>query len=121
MKRLFTLLCIAILGMGTMFAKSDKQIVVFNVDLHCQGCIAKIEKNIAFEKGVKDLQCDLQKKQVTVTYDASKTSIEQLQKAFEQLKKPATVNAMATIAANKAANTKSPVTEHPGTMQPANE
>ncbi len=48
-----------------VFAKGEKQTVVFDVDLHCQGCVTKIEKNIAFEKGVKDLICDLNKKQVT--------------------------------------------------------
>lgn len=70
---------------------SNKQIVVLSVDLHCQGCIDKIMKNIAFEKGVKDIVCDLKTKTVTVTYDASKTDVPTLLKAFERIHKPATV------------------------------
>lgn len=77
-------------GLSTMYAKPDKQTVVFYVDLHCQGCCDKIMKNIAFEKGVKDIVCDLEKKTVTVTYDASKTDVPTLQKAFARIGKPAT-------------------------------
>jgi len=48
-------------------------------------------KNIAFEKGVKDLVCDLDSKTVTVTYDANKTDVPKLLTAFEKIHKPATV------------------------------
>ena len=69
----------------------NKQKVVLSCDLHCQGCCDKIMKNIAFEKGVKDLVCDLKGKTVTVTYDADKTDIPTLLKAFEKIGKPAKV------------------------------
>ena len=69
--------------------KSSKQTVLLNCDLHCQGCCDKIMKNIAFEKGVKDLVCDLDKKTVTVTYDTRKTDLDTLLKAFERIGKPA--------------------------------
>ena len=72
-------------------AKQDKQVVVLSVDLHCQGCCDKIMKNIAFEKGVKDIVCDLKTKTVTVTFDANKTDLETLLKAFEKINKPATI------------------------------
>ena len=78
-------------------AKPDKQIVVLSVDLHCQGCIDKIMKNIAFEKGVKDIVCDLKTKTVTVTYNPSKTDVPTLLKAFEKIKKPATVIQPASV------------------------
>jgi copper chaperone CopZ len=68
-----------------------KRTVVLKCDLHCQGCCDKIMKNIAFEKGVKDLVCDLKTKTVTVTYDTRKTDLETLLKAFEKIGKPATV------------------------------
>ncbi len=74
-----------------LFAKADKQVVVLSVDIHCQGCCDKIMKNIAFEKGVKDIVCDLKTKTVTVTFDANKTDVPTLLKAFEKIKKPATV------------------------------
>ena len=74
----------------TVFAV-NKQKVVLSCDLHCQGCCDKIMKNIAFEKGVKDIVCDLKNKTVTVTYDADKTDIPSLLNAFEKIGKPAQV------------------------------
>ena len=82
----------ALLPMMTVFAaKLDKQVVVLSCDIHCQGCCDKIMKNIAFEKGVKDIVCDLKAKTVTVTYDANKTDIPTLLQAFEKIGKPAQV------------------------------
>lgn len=94
MKRvLFYLIALLALWMPgqTLMAKPNKQVVVFSCDLHCQGCCDKIMKNIAFEKGVKDIECNLKEKTVTVTYDANKTDIPTLLKAFEKIGKPATV------------------------------
>ena len=68
--------------------KAERDTVVFYVDIHCDGCAQKIEKNIAFEKGVKDMHIDKQKQTVTLVYDGSKTTIEKLQAAFEKIKKP---------------------------------
>ena len=72
-------------------AKVDKQVVTLSCDLHCQGCCDKIMKNIACEKGVKDIVCDLKTKTVTVTYDANKTDVPTLLKAFDKIGKPAKV------------------------------
>lgn len=109
MNRFLTIL-VALLATTTMaFAKANKQTVVFDVDLHCQGCVNKVQNNIAYEKGMIDLLCDLEKKQVTVVYDANKTSVDKLQAAFAAIKKPAKVNAAATQAAQapaKSAQTK---------------
>ena len=71
--------------------QSNKQTVVLHCDLHCQGCCDKIMKNIAFEKGVKDLVCDLKTKTVTVTYDTRKTDLDTLLQAFSRIGKPAKV------------------------------
>ena len=72
-------------------AKADKQVVVLSCDLHCQGCCDKIMKNIAWEKGVKDIVCDLKTKTVTVTFDNRKTDVETLLTAFDRIDKPAKV------------------------------
>ena len=71
--------------------KSSKQTVLLNCDLHCQGCCDKIMKNIAFEKGVKDIVCDLDTKTVAVTFDARKTNLDTLLAAFARIGKPATL------------------------------
>lgn len=74
--------------------QSNKRTVVLHCDLHCQGCCDKIMKNIAWEKGVKDLICDLKTKTVTVVYDTRKTDLDTLLKAFEKIGKPATVDSV---------------------------
>ena len=97
MKRIIILL-MAILPMAYMLstaeAKPNKQTVVLYVHLHCQDCCDKILKNIPYDKelknGVKDLVFDLEAQTVTVTYDANKTDVPALQKAFAKIGKPAT-------------------------------
>ena len=89
MKKILILL-LAFLPMAAVQAKPNKQTVVLYCDLHCQGCCDKIMKNIAFEKGVKDIRFDMEQKSVTVTYDADKTDVPTLQKAFAKIGKPAT-------------------------------
>lgn len=90
MKRILIFL-MAILPIVCVMAKQDKQVVVLSCDLHCQGCCDKIMKNIAYEKGVKDIICDLKTKTVTVTYDANMTDIPTLLKSFDKIGKPAKV------------------------------
>lgn len=97
MKRIILFL-LAILPMAfvlsTAEAKPNKQKVVLYVYLHCQDCCDKILKNIPFDKelknGVKDLEFDIAAQTVTVTYDANKTDVPALQKAFAKIGKPAT-------------------------------
>ena len=61
MKKLMMALVLCLMSISVAFAKGEKQVVVFNVDLHCQGCVTKIEKNIAFEN-VKQSQTKKDKK-----------------------------------------------------------
>ena len=90
------------LALMPLFAFSaDKREVVLSCDLHCQGCCDKIMKNIAFEKGVKDIVCDLKAKTVTVTFNAEKTDVPTLLKAFEKIGKPATVKEPAEAESSK--------------------
>lgn len=91
MKKILILL-LALVPMAAVQAKPNKQTVVLYCDLHCQGCCDKIMKNIAFEKGVKDIQFDMEQQTVTVTYDANKTDVPTLQKAFAKIGKPATTH-----------------------------
>lgn len=65
--------------------KGEIKTVVFSTDLHCQKCVNKINDNLAFEKGVKDLKVDLKTHTITVKYDTSKTSVEKLAAAIKKL------------------------------------
>lgn len=66
-------------------AKGEVKEVVFHVHLHCNNCVKKVQENIAFEKGVKDLKVSLDDQTVAVKYDASKTSEEALKAAIAKL------------------------------------
>ena len=81
----------ALMPLMGVWAKPNKEVVVLSCDLHCQGCCDKIMKNIAFEKGVKDIVCDIESKTVTVTFNPDKTDVSALLKAFEKIGKPAKV------------------------------
>lgn len=88
MKTIVISLIVALLAFAApVQAKNDKKTadVEFKVELHCHKCIEKITENVGFEKGVKDLQCDLAKKSVKIVYDPRKTNVEKLEKAIEKL------------------------------------
>lgn len=69
----------------TVDQKKAEKTVTFNVGMHCQNCVKKVKENISFEKGVKALDVNLEKKTVTVTYDPAKTDEATLKKAIEKL------------------------------------
>jgi copper chaperone CopZ len=85
-----TVLIIYLAASLTAFAATPKAVtdstVCYSVSLDCMACKQKIEKNIAFEKGVKALSVNLNNKTVTVKYNATKNSSAKLKKAIEDLK-----------------------------------
>ena len=62
-----------------------KENVLFCVPMDCQSCVTKIEKNIAFERGVTDLRIDLEKQTVDIQYRSDKTNPEKLAEALKEL------------------------------------
>ncbi len=64
-------------------AKDIKTVVVTtNPQMHCESCENKIKGNLRFEKGVKQIECNIDKQRVTVTYDADKTNSEKIIQSF---------------------------------------
>ena len=75
---------VAFLGVTVVMAK-DIRIAVFKVSqMHCENCERKVRNNIRFEKGVKELTTELKTKMVTITYDAEKTNVKNLQAGFKK-------------------------------------
>ena len=68
--------------------KSEIKGVTFNVELHCAGCVKKVQENLAFEKGVKDLHVCMESQVIALKYDASKTNEETLKNAIVKLGVP---------------------------------
>lgn len=66
--------------------KKGEKTVVFKANLHCESCKAKVEKNIPYEKGVKNLKVDMGTQTISVTFREDKNNTDNLQKAIEKLK-----------------------------------
>lgn len=95
-KQIFSLLLTVLVLTSSMViaqTKTGTDKVVFDVNMHCEACQKKIEKNIAFEKGVKAMEVNLENKTVALNYDAKKTSPEKLQNALVKLGYTASVKA----------------------------
>lgn len=69
----------------SIYAKKETTTVTFNVPLDCENCVKKVESNIAFEKGVKALDCSIEAQTVSVTYLAEKTDVDKLKAGFAKI------------------------------------
>ncbi|HTN69054.1 MAG TPA: cation transporter [Dysgonamonadaceae bacterium] len=92
MKKLTTLLvlfaCITSMSFAQKPKKAEKkkETVKIRLDEMCQSCVNKIEKYIAFEKGITALDIDQENMAVNVTYWANRTDTTKLKKAFTKVK-----------------------------------
>ena len=82
----------ATFGTHAQAKKANDEQVKYNVNMTCQSCVNKIEKNIAFERGVKRMNVDLATKTVTLTYDPKRTDVKKLQSGFSKIGFVATVS-----------------------------
>lgn len=85
LKVLFVLMLIGSISLSAQNKKKNEEKVSFDVSLSCQGCKAKLEKNIPWEKGVKDMDVNVGEKTVTIVYDVRKTTPDKLKQAIEKL------------------------------------
>ncbi|MDR2126573.1 MAG: cation transporter [Prevotellaceae bacterium] len=60
-------------------------------NMHGDHCKQRIEKNIPFEKGIKDVEVNLKDNTVTVKYDNTKTDVEKIREYFTKLGYPTEV------------------------------
>lgn len=65
--------------------KKNEKTITFSVNMDCHSCVNKIEGNISYEKGVKDLNVSLDNKECTVTFRTDKTNVETIIKAFDKI------------------------------------
>lgn len=66
-------------------AKKVMETVSFTTNMTCHKCQQKLSENLAFEKGVKGLDVNLEKQTITFTYDPAKTTPEKLAAAIKKL------------------------------------
>ena len=82
---------LAFAGLSSAEAKEPQKkndvTVVFDTDVDCPHCAKKILDNAAIlGKGVKDVKVDVPTKKVTVTFDESKTSVDDIVKGMAKLR-----------------------------------
>jgi copper chaperone CopZ len=85
MKRLIAIFAL-LLSVATLYAKDIQTIVVTtNPTMKCESCEMKIKRQLRFEKGIKNIVTDVPHQTVTITFDADKTTPENLMKSFEKI------------------------------------
>ena len=82
---------LAFAGLSSAEAKEPQKkvikTVVFDTDVDCPHCAKKILDNAAIlGSGVKDVKVDVPTKKVTVTFDESKTSVDDIVKGMAKLR-----------------------------------
>jgi copper chaperone CopZ len=95
MKRFITLMLTVLFVAGTATAalaqdkkqkkNADLQEVTFVTSIDCKNCVKKVEANLPYEKGIKDMKVNLDDRTVWIKYDASKTDKEKLAAAIVKL------------------------------------
>lgn len=91
-KHVLIVILIALMAGPVGFAQDEIQeneksvkVVKFQTSAQCDQCKERLEKNMAFEKGVKFVELDLETKKITIKYRTDKTDEEKLKKAISKI------------------------------------
>lgn len=85
MKKTGIILLMMFLTAGIHAADDKFETVKIKTSSQCDECKERIEEALAFEKGVKTADLDVETKIVTVTYKKGKTSPEKIRKAISKV------------------------------------
>ena len=81
MKKLFSTM--SLLAIFCVAVLAEKQVVALYVPgMECNNCKEKVNNVLAFEKGVRKLSYDVEKRTVTITFEDTKTNVETLQNSL---------------------------------------
>jgi mercuric ion binding protein len=85
LKVLFTAFSLLFFGLNAQAQDKKNETVTFKTSSVCNMCKATIEKGIAYEKGVKEVNLDVASQMLTIQYRADKTNVETLRNAVAQI------------------------------------
>lgn len=94
MKKSIIICLLALVSITVMAQKEktkEKAIVTLNVPMDGHCCIDEINQGVGFEKGIKNIKCNLDEQTVTITYRADKTDVDSILEAFAKIDKKATI------------------------------
>lgn len=83
-KIVFTLVVFVMMGLTVTAQTKKDTTVIFKVGIRCPSCKAKLDKNIPFEKGVKDYNLNLKDSTVRITFQMVKNTVPALKAAIER-------------------------------------
>ena len=77
MKKIVFITVTLLLLSGVVFTIQAQQIKVVEIQTsaQCEMCKERLESNLSFEKGIKNVKLDMETKKLSVTYKSSKTDI----------------------------------------------
>mgnify|MGYP000144413140 CR=1 FL=1 len=89
MKFLTTLLLIAFTAFNTINVKAQqvksKETIVIKTSTECNMCKERVEKEMAYTKGIISSSLDVDKAELTVVYKSHKTTPEKIRKAISEI------------------------------------
>ena len=89
MKKLTTLIIITFLIISTQHVLAQNanktETIVIKVSTQCEQCKARLEKAMAYEKGITSSNLNIDKAELTVTYKPTKTSPEKIRLAISEV------------------------------------
>ncbi len=65
--------------------KKKKEIIIIQTSAQCEQCKDRIEKALAYTKGVKKSNLDLETKKISVIYNPEKTSPEKIREVISKV------------------------------------
>lgn len=89
MKKIKLLTSILLLGLISLTVsaqdKKKTEDIIFKTSITCDNCVNTIMSALPLEKGIKNVKCDLETKEVKVTYRNDKTDEETVKRTIEKL------------------------------------
>ena len=64
---------------------SNRAVVTFSVEIDCESCKQKIERNLSYEKGILNLEVSVKENTVIVTYNTAKTNVQKIKDALKKI------------------------------------
>lgn len=81
------LICLLLMASTMMLCAKNivKVYVTTNPRMHCESCEKKIRKALQFERGMKDMQFDIENNTILLVFDEDKTSLEKLGEKLQKI------------------------------------
>ncbi|MFI3302286.1 MAG: heavy-metal-associated domain-containing protein [Rikenellaceae bacterium] len=92
-KLIITAILIVIATYAAQGAAPKKEIITrtYSAHIHCESCKKKIMNTLPFKKGVKEVEVDMPKQQITVKFDSTKSSDAAIIEALKSIDVPSAV------------------------------